>query len=121
MHHGYVAITTSAVLLEDAPDTVPAFASLCATGTHRRRNSTLECQTYSLSAGTTVSPHAEAAIPTINVDAGTAHEPCVDQMDIYHDLLVWSWYADSHVHLRVYNWKSGIVVWVRLPPSIVNE
>ncbi|OJT09200.1 hypothetical protein TRAPUB_14354, partial [Trametes pubescens] len=70
----------------------------------------LECQIYSLS-DTTVSLHPEAAVPAISADAGSAHEPFVVQMDICHDLLIWSWYADSEVRTRVYNWKSGIVVW----------
>lgn len=120
VHHGPVAVSVCDVLLEVAPDTVYTFSALRSTETYARRDRALECQIYSLS-DTTLSPHPEAAVPAISADAGSAHEPFVVQMDVCHDLLVWSWYADSKVHLRVYNWKSGIVVWVRLSVDIIMK
>lgn len=119
VHHGPVAVPVCDVLLETAPDTVSMFAILLSTQTYARRDRALECQIYSLS-DTTLSPHSEAAVPAISADAGSAHEAFVVQMDVCHDLLVWSWYADSKVHLRVYNWKRGIVVWVCLSVDIMK-
>ncbi|OJT12254.1 hypothetical protein TRAPUB_11188 [Trametes pubescens] len=71
-----------------------------------------ECHILSLSDAVIV-PEGAAAIPILTVAAST---PSVSQDNenlkvvVCGDLLAWTW-VDDLTHLRVFNWKSGQVVW----------
>lgn len=73
-----------------------------------------ECHILSLSNAVIV-PEEGAAIPILTVVTSTLPVREDDEnpkVMIRGDLLAWTW-ADDATHLRVYNWKSGQVVWVR--------
>lgn len=69
-----------------------------------------ECHILSLSKAVIVSKE-DAAIPILTVVTSVREDDENSKVTICGDLLAWTW-ADDTTHLRVYNWKSGQVVWV---------